>query len=859
MSNFVETNFPTKIITNKTHKEKTNNNEETEKQRVTKKLKEEIANGNGNGNDNRNFIEKKKDDKDEKEKGKGNSQEKQVKNEIEINYGKLKKKEMVTHNQTEDKKEIEIEKKTKTKNEKETETGTKTQTVKELRQKNSEQRLYFLSSSQNYKTFVRGLMNLGNTCFLNSIMQCISSVEEFVEFLLRVNSRKNEGFLTSSVREFYIEFYQPNPNNKKSGKNFYVPKIFYNNFVQVFTSFKLVEQHDSHEFLRLLLDQISVEETLRYNNVFGEKEKEKKPKYLGTEKKFPNVQNNKRKSKNGNGNGSGNENKNIVEKTKDDQDEKENENENVNDNENKDENENENENKKRNQKKKSMLFWKTNLKKKNVSFGMPKLTIVDELFRGTTSSKIICSNCNQTSIKYEHFYDLSLALPENRKLALKIRQGRSRNRGERKNVGRSRSAHYPRGTFYQKKRQEAMKKKAMKNKSLQKKLLNSQKKKQKQKQKQKQKKKKKGKEKENKVGNDNSSNGDDNSSSASFGSKNHENKKKKKKKKIKRVFSMIIHPTHWKKKKKILSKQNSCPDLQLKQKKSQVLNGVNIPNELNGSNGSFESNLSNLSNLSYDSTLNIENENSNSKIKSKNSNTNSNSTTNSKIKLTNLTKFKKNNKKKKRKKKETNLEKLKELNEKSQNQKRWKNVKSFQYLLFAALNDHIRLEKLQSNNKYVCPVCTKNKFGKQKNEKKKKKKTVKTVATKQVSFEELPTILVINFKRFVQTGWGALRKNHEFASFPLSFDFSQFLRNKNNDQNENQNKNKNENGNEKHIYTLFAISVHSGSLDSGHYIAYIKKQNNYWYYCSDTIIRRVPINHVKQCQAYVLFYRKKKI
>ncbi|KAJ6231018.1 carboxyl-terminal hydrolase [Anaeramoeba flamelloides] len=780
-------------------KEKTNNNEEKEKQRVTKKLKEEIANGNVNGNENRNFIEKKKDDKDEKEKGKGNSQEKQDKNEIEINYGKLKKKEMVTHNQTEDKKEIVIEKKTKTKNEKETETetetGTKTQTVKELRQKNSEQRLYFLSSSQNYKTFVRGLMNLGNTCFLNSIMQCISSVEEFVEFLLRVKSRKNEGFLTSSVREFYIEFYQPNPNNKKSGKNFYVPKIFYNNFVQVFTSFKLVEQHDSHEFLRLLLDRISVEETLRYNNVFGEKEKEKKPKYLGTEKKFPNVQNNKRKSKNGNGNGSGNENKNIVEKTKDDQDEKENE------------NENENENKKRNQKKKSMLFWKTNLKKKNVSFGMPKLTIVDELFRGTTSSKIICSNCNQTSIKYEHFYDLSLALPENRKLALKIRQGRSRNRGERKNVGRSRSAHYPRGTFYQKKRQEAMKKKAMKNKSLQKKLLNSQKKNQNQNQK----KKKKGKEKENKVGNDNSSNGDDNS------------------------------------------------NLQLKQKKSQVLNRVNIPNELNGSNGSFESNLSNLSNLSYDSTLNIENENSNSKIKSKNSNTNSNSTTNSKIKLTNLTKFKKNNKKKKRKKKETNLEKLKELNEKSQNQKRWKNVKSFQYLLFAALNDHIRLEKLQSNNKYVCPVCTKNKFGKQKNEKKKKKKTVKTVATKQVSFEELPTILVINFKRFVQTGWGALRKNHEFASFPLSFDFSQFLRNKNNDQNENQNKNKNENGNEKHIYTLFAISVHSGSLDSGHYIAYIKKQNNYWYYCSDTIIRRVPINHVKQCQAYVLFYRKKKI
>lgn len=57
-------------------------------------------------------------------------------------------------------------------------------------------------------------------------------------------------------------------------------------------------------------------------------------------------------------------------------------------------------------------------------------------------------------------------------------------------------------------------------------------------------------------------------------------------------------------------------------------------------------------------------------------------------------------------------------------------------------------------------------------------------------------------------------------------------------------------------YRLFAISVHSGSLGGGHYTAYCRHEEQ-WYYFSDGHFDKVPESRVSNIKdAYVLFYRR---
>lgn len=106
------------------------------------------------------------------------------------------------------------------------------------------------------------------------------------------------------------------------------------------------------------------------------------------------------------------------------------------------------------------------------------------------------------------------------------------------------------------------------------------------------------------------------------------------------------------------------------------------------------------------------------------------------------------------------------------------------------------------------------------------------------------------------------------------------------------------------IYSLYAVIEHSGTLRSGHYVAYVKPSNNdddddlsnktyskpvdyllenlfktttdeqchlnndtkekvdtsssspSWYYISDNAIHKVPESKVLQADAYVLFYKR---
>ena len=57
------------------------------------------------------------------------------------------------------------------------------------------------------------------------------------------------------------------------------------------------------------------------------------------------------------------------------------------------------------------------------------------------------------------------------------------------------------------------------------------------------------------------------------------------------------------------------------------------------------------------------------------------------------------------------------------------------------------------------------------------------------------------------------------------------------------------------LYDLYAVIVHKGNADSGHYIAFVKHGNE-WYKSDDRTVTLVRDTEVLHAQAYILFYCK---
>jgi ubiquitin carboxyl-terminal hydrolase 8 len=122
------------------------------------------------------------------------------------------------------------------------------------------------------------------------------------------------------------------------------------------------------------------------------------------------------------------------------------------------------------------------------------------------------------------------------------------------------------------------------------------------------------------------------------------------------------------------------------------------------------------------------------------------------------------------------------------------------------------------------------------NEKTKEKEDVR----KKILFWSLPTILVVDFKRFNSRN----QKNQVFISFPFDdLDLSQYII-----------------GYKKntYIYELYGVCNHSGGVLGGHYTCYVKNANGKWYHYNDTNVSEVSlISSIVSPKAYCLFYRKK--
>ena len=121
----------------------------------------------------------------------------------------------------------------------------------------------------------------------------------------------------------------------------------------------------------------------------------------------------------------------------------------------------------------------------------------------------------------------------------------------------------------------------------------------------------------------------------------------------------------------------------------------------------------------------------------------------------------------------------------------------------------------------------------------------KEAAIKNLMFWSLPTILVIDIKRFNS----ANRKNQILIDFPLTnLNLSKYVIGYNK---------------ESYIYDLYGVCNHGGSVLGGHYTSFVKNANDKWYHYNDTSVSEVSEQNHKQqivsSKAYCFFYRKRAI
>ncbi|KAK7260983.1 hypothetical protein RIF29_27286 [Crotalaria pallida] len=162
--------------------------------------------------------------------------------------------------------------------------------------------------------------------------------------------------------------------------------------------------------------------------------------------------------------------------------------------------------------------------------------------------------------------------------------------------------------------------------------------------------------------------------------------------------------------------------------------------------------------------------------------------------------------------------------------------------LSGCLDLFTRPEKLGSDQKLYCQKCHE-----------------RQDSLKQMSIKKLPLVLSLHIKRFEHSYVKNLsRKIDRYLPFPFSLDMAPYLapsvlRARYG------NRIFTFGGDESDVFSqfkIFAVVTHSGTLESGHYVTFLRLRKQ-WFRCDDAWITEVDEAAVRASQCYMLFYGQK--
>ncbi|XP_052200306.1 ubiquitin C-terminal hydrolase 22-like [Diospyros lotus] len=165
--------------------------------------------------------------------------------------------------------------------------------------------------------------------------------------------------------------------------------------------------------------------------------------------------------------------------------------------------------------------------------------------------------------------------------------------------------------------------------------------------------------------------------------------------------------------------------------------------------------------------------------------------------------------------------------------------------LMGCLDRFTRPERLGSDQKFFCQQCQ-----------------VRQESLKQMSIRKLPLVSCFHIKRFEHSPIRNMsRKVDRSLHFPFSLDMapylsSSILRSRFGNRMFSFDGDELDASELSSEFELFAVITHTGKLDAGHYVTYLRLSDE-WYKCDDAWITRVNENIVRAAQGYMIFYVQK--